>query len=53
MEAHHSLALIATRGRTRMTFVSRIITAEAGSEAYLAGVERGWSQTFDKLQATF
>jgi uncharacterized protein YndB with AHSA1/START domain len=53
MEAHQHLSLIPTRGKTRLTFVARIITAGPGSESYLAGVEQGWDEALDKLSAAF
>ena len=53
LEAHHYLTLIETMGKTRLTFVARIITAGPGSEAFMAGVDQGWGQALDKLAAAF
>jgi uncharacterized protein YndB with AHSA1/START domain len=53
VEAHQYLTLIESRGRTRLTFVARIITAGPGSEIFMAGVDQGWSQALDKLAAAF
>jgi uncharacterized protein YndB with AHSA1/START domain len=49
MEAHQYVALHPGRGETRLTFVSRIITALPGSEEYTEGAPRGWSEAFAKL----
>lgn len=53
LEAHQHFSLIATGGKTRLTFVARIITAGPGTEAYMAGVAQGWDQALDKLSAAF
>lgn len=52
MEAEHHLRLAAQEGGTALSLEIRILTAGPGSEAFVSGVQAGWSGTLGKL-ATF
>lgn len=49
VEAHQYFILIPNGGKTRLTFVARVITAGPGSEYFMSGVDQGWSEALDKL----
>lgn len=49
MEAEHHLRLVAQGGGTALSLEIRVLTAGPGSEAFVAGVQMGWTGTLGKL----
>jgi len=38
-------------GKTRLTVRAQVVKKTAGADAYLKGMEEGWSQSFERLEA--
>jgi len=52
LQVHHTITFDDLGGRTAMTLRARVLKAEPETLEALAGMEQGWSESFDKLAAT-
>ena len=50
-EIRNTVTFAEVAGKTRVTLRAHVVSATAAAPAYLAGMETGWTQSLERLEA--
>lgn len=50
-EINNTVTFAEVAGKTRVTLRAHVVSATAAAPAYLAGMETGWTQSLERLEA--